>query len=186
MAAVGPLQKKPLHPCITSHLPPTKTYNDSFTKLVSARVSVLRNSPSPPCTLQEQRSKQDNPLSTLRWSLDRSAPEGFHLFSSILPSSLHPRATMSHRQSPNPSSPVREDRAETPAPSRPPQAGITLIHCGRGFAPWEWSGHMASPHFCLLVPSESTHSSRATQREQHRTSPWIPAARTPARRPYLG
>lgn len=142
VGAVVSLQKEPLRPCITSCLPTTKTHNDSFTKVVSARVSVLRNSPSPPCTLQEQRSKQDNPLSTRRWSLDRAAPEGLHLSSSFLPSSLHPRATMSYRQSPNPSTPVGEGRAETPAPSRPPQAGISLIHCGPGFC----SMRMGRPH----------------------------------------
>ena len=50
---------------------------------------------------------------------------------------------------------------QPPPPPKPPQtpwASISLIQ--QAGAPWEWSSHMASPWFCLLDPSESTHPRR--------------------------
>lgn len=81
-------------------------------------------------------------------------------YASLLPSSLCPSGQRGLWQSPNPSTPVREGCTAT----TPSWASISLIHWAG--VPWEWSGHMASPRFCLLVPSESTHP-RRTKRGAH-------------------
>lgn len=84
---------------------------------------------------------------------------------SLLPSSLGPSGRRGPWQSPNPSPPVREGRTATP----PSRASISLIHWAG--APWEWSAHMDSPRFCLLVPSESTHPQEPQRRGAHYEAP---------------
>lgn len=106
---------------------------------------------------------------------------------SLLPSSLGPSGQRGPWQSPNPSTPVREGCTTAPPPSPHSWASISLIHWAG--APWEWSGHMASPRFCLLVPSESTHP-RRREREGHTMqslNPYWTAPRSHQhRRLYLG
>lgn len=120
----------------------------------------------------KQHSKQDNPLSTCSWSWDWAAPRPWSL--PCFPPSLHHRV---------PQADMGPDKALIHhLLSGRPHRNIPLM-CRHLPNPLD-QGSMRKEHphgftrFCLLVPSESTHSREGRTAQKERGTPWSPSTYT--------